>query len=99
MKIVVPVKQVPEVAEVKVNEETGTLIREGVPSKLNPFDEYAVEESIKLRDQYGGEVTTRSMVFAEMSLESPRASSQKIWGFSWFGVTTDNRFSATSIYC
>ncbi|NHJ12689.1 MAG: electron transfer flavoprotein subunit beta/FixA family protein [Candidatus Thorarchaeota archaeon] len=61
MKIIVPVKQVPEVAEVKVNEETGTLIREGVPSILNPFDEYAVEEAIKLRDQYGGEVVIVTM--------------------------------------
>jgi electron transfer flavoprotein beta subunit len=61
MKIIVPVKQVPEVAEVKVNEETGTLIREGVPSILNPFDEYAVEEAIKLRDQYGGEVVIITM--------------------------------------
>ncbi|NHI83832.1 MAG: electron transfer flavoprotein subunit beta/FixA family protein [Candidatus Thorarchaeota archaeon] len=61
MKIIVPVKQVPEVAEVKVNEETGTLIRDGVPSILNPFDEYAVEEAIKLRDHYGGEVVVMTM--------------------------------------
>ncbi|MHA2378245.1 MAG: electron transfer flavoprotein subunit beta/FixA family protein [Candidatus Thorarchaeota archaeon] len=61
MKIIVPVKQVPEVAEVKVNEETGTLIREGVPSILNPFDEYAVEEAIKLQEAYGGEVTIITM--------------------------------------
>ena len=61
LKIVVPVKQVPEIADVKVNEETGTLIREGVPSILNPFDEYAVEEAIKLREKYGGEVTIITM--------------------------------------
>ena len=56
MKIIVPIKQVPEVAEVKVDPENGTLIREGVPSILNPFDELAVEEAIRLRDTYGGEV-------------------------------------------
>ncbi|MFW9920127.1 MAG: electron transfer flavoprotein subunit beta/FixA family protein [Candidatus Thorarchaeota archaeon] len=55
MKIIVPVKQVPEVAEVKVNPETGTLIRDGVPSILNPFDELAVEEAIKLKEAHGGE--------------------------------------------
>ncbi|MFW9907410.1 MAG: electron transfer flavoprotein subunit beta/FixA family protein [Candidatus Thorarchaeota archaeon] len=55
MKIIVPVKQVPEVAEVKVNPETGTLIRDGVPSILNPFDEFAVEEAIRLKEAYGGE--------------------------------------------
>jgi electron transfer flavoprotein beta subunit len=61
MKIIVPVKQVPEVAEVKVNEETGTLIRDGVPSILNPFDEYAVEAAIQLKEQFGGEVTVLTM--------------------------------------
>jgi len=55
LKIIVPVKQVPEVAEVKVNPETGTLIRDGVPSILNPFDELAVEEAIRLKEAHGGE--------------------------------------------
>jgi len=61
MKIIVPVKQVPEVAEVKVNPETGTLIRDGVPSILNPFDEYAVEAAIQLKEKFGGEVTVITM--------------------------------------
>ena len=49
MKIIVPIKQVPEVAEVKVDPETRTLIRDGVPSILNPFDEFAVEAAIQLK--------------------------------------------------
>jgi electron transfer flavoprotein beta subunit len=61
LKIIVPVKQVPEVAEVQINEETGTLIRDGVPSILNPFDEYAVEAAIQLKEKYGGEVTVLTM--------------------------------------
>jgi electron transfer flavoprotein beta subunit len=61
VKIVVPVKQVPEVTEVRMNEETGTLIREGVPSILNPFDEIAVEAAIQLKEKYGGEVTIVTM--------------------------------------
>ncbi len=61
MKIIVPVKQVPEVAEVKINPETGTLIRDGVPSILNPFDEYAVEAAIQLKEAHGGEVTIITM--------------------------------------
>ncbi len=61
MKIIVPVKQVPEVAEVKINPETGTLIRDGVPSILNPFDEYAVEAAIQLKETFGGEVTIITM--------------------------------------
>ncbi len=61
MKIIVLVKQVPEVADVKVNPETGTLIRDGVPSILNPFDELAVEEGIRLKEKYEGEVTVITM--------------------------------------
>ncbi|MCK5265349.1 MAG: electron transfer flavoprotein subunit beta, partial [Candidatus Thorarchaeota archaeon] len=61
MKIVVPVKQVPEVSEVRMNEETGTLIRDGVPSILNPFDELAVEAAIQLKEAHGGEVTVITM--------------------------------------
>ena len=60
-KILVFVKQVPEVTEVKVDPETGTLIREGVPSILNPFDEFGVEEALRIREQHGGEITVVSM--------------------------------------
>ncbi len=61
MKIIVPIKQVPEVAEVKIDPETNTLVREGVPSILNPFDEFAVEAAIQLKEEYGGEVTILTM--------------------------------------
>jgi electron transfer flavoprotein beta subunit len=49
MKIVVCVKQVPEIAEVNVNPETGTLVREGVTSILNPFCEYALDHAARLK--------------------------------------------------
>ena len=49
LKIVVCVKQVPDIAEVKVNPETGTLIREGVASILNPFCEYALDHAVRLK--------------------------------------------------
>ena len=49
MKIVVCVKQVPEITEVKVNPETGTLVREGVASILNPFCEYALDHAVRLK--------------------------------------------------
>ena len=54
MRIAVCVKQVPDTTEVKVDPKTGTLIREGVPSIINPFDQYAVEEAVRLRDAAGG---------------------------------------------
>lgn len=56
MKILVCVKQVPDTTKVKVDPETGVLQREGVSSKLNPYDLYAIELALELRSQYGGTV-------------------------------------------
>ncbi len=61
MKIVVCIKQVPDVADVRIDPETNTLIREGVPSIINPFDMYAMEEGIRLRERFGGEVIVLTM--------------------------------------
>ncbi len=61
MKVIVCIKQVPETTEVKIDSETKTLIREGVPSIINPFDMYAIEEGIRIREKYGGKVTVVSM--------------------------------------
>lgn len=52
MKILVCVKQVPDTTEVKIDKEKGTLIREGVPSILNPDDANALEEALKIKDTY-----------------------------------------------
>ena len=61
MNIVVCMKQVPDTAEVKINPETGTLIREGVPSIINPFDMHAIEAGIQIREKVGGKVTVVTM--------------------------------------
>lgn len=61
MNIVVCVKQVPGTNEVKINKETNTIIREGVEAIINPFDMYAVEEGLRLKDKTGGKVTVLSM--------------------------------------
>jgi electron transfer flavoprotein beta subunit len=52
MKIVVCIKQVPEVTNVQVDPETGTLIREGVKSILNPFCEYALDHAVRLKQEF-----------------------------------------------
>ncbi len=52
MKIVITIKQVPEANKVAINPKTGTLIREGVESILNPFCEYALDMAIHLREKY-----------------------------------------------
>jgi len=52
MKIVVCVKQVPDTNEIRINPETGTLIRDGVPSILNPDDANALEQALQVKDEY-----------------------------------------------
>ena len=52
MKIIVCVKQVPDTTEVRIDKETNTLIREGVPSILNPDDANALEQALQLKDKY-----------------------------------------------
>jgi electron transfer flavoprotein beta subunit len=61
MKIVVCIKQVPETQEVRLDPVTHTLQREGVKSIINPFDLYALEEGLRVREQQGGTVTVLSM--------------------------------------
>jgi len=60
MRFIVCVKQVPDTTEVKIDPETNTLIREGVPSILNPFDQFALEEAIKIK-QENDEIVAISM--------------------------------------
>jgi len=61
MNIVVCIKQVPDSSEVRINPETGTLIREGVPSIVNPYDMHAVEAGLQIREKVGGKVIALTM--------------------------------------
>ena len=61
MQAIVCIKQVPDTSEVRINPETNTLVRDGVESIINPFDMYAIEEAIRLREAHGGKVTAISM--------------------------------------
>ncbi len=61
MKIVVCVKQVPDTAEVRINPETNTLIRDGVQSIINPYDMHAIEAGLQIREKAGGTVTVVTM--------------------------------------
>jgi electron transfer flavoprotein beta subunit len=61
MLVVTCVKQVPDTTQIKVDPVTGTLIREGVPFIVNPFDTHALEESLRLKEEYGFRVAAISM--------------------------------------
>lgn len=59
--MVVAVKQVPDTNQVKIDPEKGTLIREGVPFIVNPFDTHALEAGLQMKDRFGGQVIAISM--------------------------------------
>lgn len=61
MRIVVPIKQVPETSNVKMDPETGTMIRSGVETVVNPLDLYAIETAIRLKEEHGGSITAITM--------------------------------------
>ncbi|AWM04439.1 electron transfer flavoprotein subunit beta/FixA family protein [Bradyrhizobium amphicarpaeae] len=61
MHIVVCIKQVPDSAQIRVHPVTNTIMRQGVPTIINPYDLFALEAALELRDQFGGEVTVLTM--------------------------------------
>jgi electron transfer flavoprotein beta subunit len=61
MNILVCIKQVPDTTEIKIDPVTNTLIREGVQSIINPFDLYAIEEAVRLKEIHGGKITAITM--------------------------------------
>ena len=57
MHIVVCIKQVPDSAQIRVHPVTNTIMRQGVPAIVNPYDLFALEEALRLKDKFGGKVT------------------------------------------
>jgi len=61
MEIIVAIKQVPDTLEAEIDPETHTLIRAGLPTAINSFDEIGLELALQLRERHGGQVTVLSM--------------------------------------
>ena len=61
MNIVVCLKQVPGTTKVRIDPQTNTLIRQGIKNIVNPFDTYALEEGVRIKERCGGKVTAISM--------------------------------------
>src|SRR5512140_3786472 len=61
MKILVCIKQVPDSAQIRVHPVTNTIMRQGVPAIINPYDLFALEEALRLKDRFGGKVTVITM--------------------------------------
>jgi electron transfer flavoprotein beta subunit len=61
MRTIVCIKQVPDTVNVRINEKTGAMEREGVPAVVNPYDLYAVEAGLRIKEQHGGSVAALTM--------------------------------------
>jgi len=61
MHIVVCIKQVPDSAQIRVHPVTNTIMRQGVPAIINPYDLFALEEALRLKDKFGGTITVITM--------------------------------------
>lgn len=96
MKIVICVKQVPEITNVRVNPETGTLIREGVASILNPFCEYALDHALRLK------AADPEIEIIAVSMGPPQAESALMrcleLGADWAILVTDRKFAGADTW-
>lgn len=95
MRILVAVKYVPDTDEIRIDEETGTMVREGIPGIINPLDLYAVEEALRLKGKWGGEIIALSM--------GPRAAEEALREALSMGVDrafllTDRRFAGADTW-
>ena len=81
MNVIVLMKQVPDTSEVRIDPETNTLVREGVPAVINPFDENAIEEGIRQVETHGGRciVLTMGPPQAEEALRRAVEICEPLW--------------------
>ena len=61
LKIVVCIKQVPDTAEMRIDPVTNTLVRDGVKTIMNPYDSYALETALQLKETIGAHITVYAM--------------------------------------
>ncbi len=95
MRIIVPVKQVPETSTVKMDEETGTMVRSGVEAIVNPLDLYSIEAAIALCEAHGGDVVGISMGPPQAESALREAMSM---GVDSSVLVSDRRFAGADTY-
>lgn len=94
MQIAVCIKQVPGTTEVEIDKETGVLKREGVDSKMNPYDLYAVETALKIKEQTGASVQVVSMGPPQSSVIIQEAF---MMGADGGALLTDRKFAGADV--
>ncbi len=97
MKFVVLVKQVPDTTEVEVDEETGTIIRDGVPSTLNSFDEFALNLAVDLKEEVDEEVEIIAMTMGPPQAEEALNKCKAI-GADRAILLTDSEFAGADTW-
>lgn len=95
MKIVVCIKQVPDTTEVRIDPRTNTMVREGVPSIVNPDDLHAVEAAVRLKERFGGRVGVITMGPPQAEKSLRRALSL---GADEAVLISDKAFAAADTY-
>lgn len=96
MNIVVCIKQVPGTTQVKINPETGTLIRDGVEAIVNPFDEYAIEEALRIKERVGG-CTVKAITMGPPQAENTLKSAIAL-GVDEGYLVTDRAFAGSDTW-
>jgi electron transfer flavoprotein beta subunit len=95
MNIIVCIKQVPDTNDIKIDPVTNTLIREGVESIINPFDLYAIEEAIRIKEEHGGKITAISMGPPQVEKALREAVSM---GIDEIVLLTDRKFAGADTW-
>jgi electron transfer flavoprotein beta subunit len=95
LKIIVPIKQVPESSNVKMDSETGTVIRAGVETVVNPLDLYALEAALRIKEQYGGTVNAVSMGPPQAMKALKEAAAM---GCDGAALVSDRKFGGSDTY-
>jgi electron transfer flavoprotein beta subunit len=85
MNVIVCLKQVPGTTNVKIDPQTNTLIRQGIENMINPFDTYALEEGVRLKERFGGKVIAISMgpPQAEAALKEAISLGAETWATAY----------------
>jgi len=97
MRIVVPVKQVPDTTEVRMDSETNTLVREGVDSIVNPFDTYAVEEAVRVKERLNLDASITVLTMGPPQAESALRECLAV-GADEAALVTDRAFAGSDTW-
>lgn len=95
MQIIVPIKQVPETDQIRMDTKTGTMIRKGLSAIINPLDLYALEAALQIKEKQGGKITVLSMgpLLAEKALREALAL-----GCDEAVLLTDRKFAGSDTW-